>query len=1069
MINRKKFIKLVSANTTGIILLNRLPLNAIAKFNNNPASFSDRMKLPVGATTDPLHANLFDAIDKFTIIQNDNPDHLLIITHEINNDIIDHLPKERDVAIYCYKATFASGSVVHLDGRNFFLLSNKVNFQNTTINTQPAIAQDANPLQQTQLDGLVANRSNIPAPAGEDFAIDKGTLKKSSHPINGRNGGDITISCLSAAGDVVLISTGGDGGKGQNGAPGRNGADDRNLHDIKFFDPVKRPTEGMIDGFPGEIGGAGALGGFGGNGGNQNLMLAGNNIVKLVSPGGGRQGESGDPGPSGKGGIGISHVITGFSSGPGNKEHQPGDKKYAIYRDDDVPSLGQNVAGVKPSNTQERNGNSGHVSITTIDDFYRFIPVEFGRLLLLKAESLYMNSSFKANDPNINEAYDLFSFVYTLSANNPGSAFKGDGGGSGTGEQSTVWKGSLFYLSDYKTDRAQWEFIKQKCSSYIHQIRLNLDFFGNPPNYAPELAYDFLADNFLANYPLIKDFGAYARQIADEKQGLRKEMFNAENYVKQSNFNLANLTSKIADFKKSILELNAELQDRFATIENLKIKLSVDEADLQKAIQDMGGCSFDIAFKCLMAVAAIVAAVYTAGAATGPAVVAVGSVISGLEAVKNLADLKKALNDDKSVIRQGAKNVSDQMAVIGDDYDKVKKNVRVIQDAFKEKDAPNVAIPDYLICVDTKKFDDTIDKIIDDPNLSDRAKSQAARYKHDYHYFTDFVMVTNQKRLEITSDVLGISQAYHEMELQQQQIDRYNETILNNTISLTAKQDLFEMYYRIVSHASYLIYLQNKALAYQYPANADNGDDNQFDNWNLTQLGLNAFTANWNYILHFNDPKSSLRRPKSTLNPLVIEFIQHDASNLNKVRNVNYVSNLSLQDFKRPLRDEQGDTYFSLHFDILPTKLNHSYIFLGGYNIKVRGLVFFFKSKTMQHDELSFKLTHLGNSIVTKDKDLNQIQFFEQPRTTVLYAKVSPHQQPKPSFEIAMGDSTHPQTNLIDGTSSGLIAQLGRSPFASWRLDIPKGFNTLSETDLQRLIADLTNIEIYFYYTYQQG
>jgi len=74
---------------------------------------------------------------------------------------------------------------------------------------------------------------------------------------------------------------------------------------------------------------------------------------------------------------------------------------------------------------------------------------------------------------------------------------------------------------------------------------------------------------------------------------------------------------------------------------------------------------------------------------------------------------------------------------------------------------------------------------------------------------------------------------------------------------------------------------------------------------------------------------------------------------------------------KTPQKDKNGDTYFSCQFDISPTKANHRSIFDDGYNIKVRGAIVYLRSKSMSKDRLRFKLTHLGNSIITIDKNFN--------------------------------------------------------------------------------------------------
>lgn len=1072
MLNRKQFLKLLSINTTGGILLSKNSLGLVS-FKDLIKNYSDESGKRV---PEDLHPNLFDAVKGYKIIQSDDEENLLIIAYELTNDIIANLPKGRNVAIFCYKALFKNGSAVTLDGKNLYLLSNKIEFGNSTISTHPEKAQDANPIQQNQRDGLVQDRNNVIAPAGDDLAVDV-SEKKRDNPINGRNGGDITINSFIVEGKITLISRGGKGGKGQRGANGRNGADDKNVDHIIFFDPVKRPTEGSINGFPGEIGGTGALGGFGGDGGNINLFIPNKNNLKVSDTLGGLQGDSGEPGNSGYGGVGIDHSIIRFeqTASRGGRDARPG-KPRAIYNDADIPSIGQNAAGAKLPNAQQRNGQAGKISINSADEFFKYLPIEFAKLLLLKAESLYLNSTFKKNDSNLNEAYELLSFIYKISSNNPGFGFdlpdvysNPTGFGVGPSDKALFLKSNLFYLQKYTFDKKEWESVKQKCCTYLNQIQLNLDFFGNPPNYAPNLAYDFLAENYLSNVPLIAGFGDFAKNIEKMQNGLQKNIIAANDYVTQCRNNIENLNSEIRKYKNSIISLNSELQIRIPVIENLKIQLQNDQAELQKAIDDMGGCTFGMVLQCLTAVVAIAAAVYTCGAASGAAVAAVGSVVSGLEAINSLAELKEALSNQKSVIRSGVANVSTDMEKISDNIETVKKNVKVIQDAFKKSKGPVVDIPDFLIAVDTSKFDGTIDKIINNPDLSDHAKTKASQFKADYHYFVDYIMVTNQKRLEITSDILSISLAYHEKELQNQQIDRSQTIILTDKISLSDKQDIFEVYYKIKLQASYLIYLQNKSLAYQHPGENIYKDGN-YNQLEIENLNANAFSLNWQKILLLNKSDSAIKSPKSTLSPLIIEFVNHDGSNLINNPNKNFVSNLSFQNFKIPQKDNNGDTYFSCQFDIPSTKVNHKSIFLDGYNIKVRGTIVYLKSKSLSNYRLNFKLTHLGNSIVTIDKDFNQVQFFEDITTTTLYSKVSPAKNRVPSFTQLLANSTDPKDNLIINTSSGDFAQLGRSPFASWKLDVPLGFNpSLSEVQLKNIISDLTAIEFYFYYSYQQG
>lgn len=1064
MLNRKQFLKLIGMNSAGIAILNSFPTSIIASPN-----FGFDIENNNTEDSNTLSPNLFDAVKSYKLIQSDNNNNLLVIAYELTDEIISSLPKERNVAIFCYKCSFKNGGSITLNGRNLFLLSKSIAFNNSTINTHYYTIQDANPIQKNGLEGKIKEQKNIIAPNGEDFAIN-GSGFKSADPINGKNGGDITIRCLEAKGNFDLIAKGGNGGKGQMGANGRDGDDNIDPNNISAPNHV-----GKIYGFPGEIGGQGALGGFGGDGGNVDILIPDIKLLKNLNLAGGEQGESGEAGNSGLNGSGIEHFFAGDIEVSGNKGN--GSRIVHTYGNRNISSTGRNEPGKKNMNTGERKGKAGKITVNS-GDFFKYIPLEYGKLLLLKAESLYLNSAYKENNENLNQAYELLSYIYKIASSNPGNGFSKvepkiesnttiDLGATISEEEKFILD-NLFYLKEYKSDSKQWEAIKQKCSCYLNQIQLNLDFFGNPPNYAPNLAYDFLASNFRDNIPLVDGFEMFAKKITMQQNGLKKEIFQNTQYILQCKRNITYLNSEIENYKKLIISLNIELQQRFTTIENLKQILQNDQALLQKAIDDSGGCSFSMVLSCLTAIVAIAAAVVSCGAATVAAVAAVASVASALKTVNDFKELTQALNNEKTVLNQGVNNLSGKLKEVSNGIQTVRENVAEIKKAFNEKNVANHTIPDFLIAVDTSKFDTTIDKILDDPNLSDSAKEKAAKFKSDYHYFVDYVSVTNQKRIEITASVLQISNSYHERELQNQQFDRYSEiNLTDNALLISDKLDLFDIYYKIKLQASYLIYLQNKSLLYQYP-NQKNDFDGIYDQLELEYLKSDAFTANWYNIYRFNQTATSIQNPRNTLKPLVIEFSNNQGSNINQDTAKNYISYFSHQDFQTPLKDAKGNIYFSCHFNIVPTSANHNYIFLNSYNIKAMGVIAQLKSKKIEHDNLDFKLTHLGNSVITTDKEFNTMQFFQDSKTVSLFSKISSKRNSPPSFNSRLTDGTDPTSNLVERTLNQDFAQLGRSPFASWKIEISTVVNNLTEQQLKNIIADLSSIDLFFYYTYQQ-
>ncbi|PVY43101.1 hypothetical protein [Pontibacter virosus] len=145
---------------------------------------------------------------------------------------------------------------------------------------------------------------------------------------SGENGGDLTVSIhFAQLGNLIIDTSGGDGGKGADGKHGAAGIQDR-YETRTATDPVTKKTTTTTVLVPGRAGTAGSdatMGGSGGHGGNITLQYSTEGFIPIfnneavkkngirILTTGGRQGQSGQPGKGGfqraDGGIKYAEII----------------------------------------------------------------------------------------------------------------------------------------------------------------------------------------------------------------------------------------------------------------------------------------------------------------------------------------------------------------------------------------------------------------------------------------------------------------------------------------------------------------------------------------------------------------------------------------------------------------------------------------------------------------------------------------------------------------------------------------------------------------------------------------
>jgi hypothetical protein len=596
----------------------------------------------------------------------------------------------------------------------------------------------------------------------------------------------------------------------------------------------------------------------------------------------------------------------------------------------------------------------------------------------------------------------------------------------------------LSYLTQYDaTNQSKWAFLKQKAAGYKGQINLGLDIFGNPHNYAPNLSADYITSIINQAIPLVNGFSNYIEKLVKDQRKLENQHIKNDLNEAQCKRTIRQLNDDIANYRQMITVLQKEINVRFIVIEEMKANLVGDDNEFRKDIEDStGGCKLETVIHFLTAVVAIVSAIYTCGATAYAAYKSIGPVIDDLQSADTLNEIKDAL--------KGVQDISKEM-------DDVNSNLKKFQDAYKQLAIPITKTPDSLIAVDKEKFDKTIDQFLNLPS--------AQIYKTDFHEFLDYVDLTNQKRKELTSILLSLNNAYQTVKLLTDQLDNLKATSIRTTnqqVSATDKISLYDLYYKTKWYVIQAIYLQNKAIAYQYAKEAAS----HYDDISFEALQADSFKSNIQLLTNL-DRSTFSYVDENELRPLSVNFgdFPRSFANFLKVRELNSEKYFSFEfTIKAPLisgiiNDHENAKLMQLE-STFPTNLR---------NIKVMGVLLAIKSSAAKKQKLLIRLSHHGNSTVTTTAQFQgQKLYMHSPKQVNITTEVE--MSPKaPTFEPGK------KINLVGGTLG--VTQntaLGVSPFATWTLDIFMSDNQgLTQNKVIDMIKAFKSVDLYFWYYFQ--
>ncbi|QEC78937.1 hypothetical protein [Mucilaginibacter ginsenosidivorax] len=959
--------------------------------------------------------NLIDSLNNYLIVQ-DYLDEILIMAWDLSLDPLS-LPNNKSLTILAYNLTLSDN--LALDQKNIFLLVNRL-----VLNNAPTISTgtDGRPFGGgPKLNDKPCSTVKI-GPSGDNFntALQVYEDAQPDGVMNGRKAGNIVLNVATISGDLTLSAKGGNGGKGQAGADGQVGCD------YEFSESIPNRLPGIYR-HEAESGGLGAIGGWGGDGGNVTLAFADPQAINQVSlnVSGGQQGDYGNVGQPGQhGGRAYQVFYYGYDHGEPMPVTQP------------YPPSGPAPVVPNPVNDNLRGGKAGSVFYEESAAYNRYLPVEFGRLLMLKAEALYLNSR-----EDFTECVQLLTYIMQIAPT------------AGAGLTGNNPDCPSLYLQDYSTDRAAWDALALKAASFLQQIGLGLDIFGHAPNYVPNLTMSFLQTNFAQVSNLIDGFEDFVKDLLNRQENLQLTVASREISVSQYDRLLSGYQDQINSGQTALIQQSQEIEQRLTTTEKLKTDLFFDDQEFRQAVRDAsGGCGLPEVIQCVSAIVTVgTAAVGLWGVSVG-AFGAVSHIISGISAVADAPELFMTAIGSEGIISGGIKDLRKEIATGEDD-------INTIKNAYNSIPGVQDPTPKSLLGVDVATFDKSIDKYLNLP--------AARKYKKDFHDFLDYVEVTNQKRIQLTAGVLKINKLYQDKQAaitEQNKLKGDITHVIGQQMSLSAKQAVTDLYFQTKWDIIRQIYLQNRAMAYLNPAS--NQIQTYYDTSTRTLLA-EVFRKNSEYLLSLSAVQYQRMSNADIQSPYSLS--------LNPANDKNLVSATFLNSFLAGEDDGLGHRDHILHFNIDTVKLDSHdptsqkrisdlrEVFKYVKNIRVTGVKAVFRLGSAMPGELTFRLTHLGRSTITTQPN------FQEPVVFVHQNAIAgPLHTALDTSSTVSSFSTLEINNLL-GIEMGtdVAYRSGVSPFASWQLRINESDNP--GIDVPAVLTKLQQIDLYFSYYYENA
>lgn len=869
---------------------------------------------------------------------------------------------------------------------------------------------------------------------------DNTDLNGNAQSLDGGNGGTVRLFAESIQGSLEIIAAGGRGAKGQEGGDAINNRDGAAG---PHLGPGSKDDFNGQDGFPPTDGGDGAKGGNGGKGGaivvgyqewlfyeaylesqaeNQKeiefygkVEKAGIDIIgsapkripDLLSASGGQSGIGGEGGKPGHGGHGGA---AGSVEGWGGDFETPGEEgEPGKDRSGEIGTNGRNGDPGTP-------GESGSVKIVKNNLLsLHMLPSSYFRVLILSGENLYIN--------NDNErAREVFEWILSFKEylkNNPG----------GAKEPLSV------YLSD--EELACFEPFFSKADLYLNQISHGFDFFGNATNYVTILDNSFYDDKILHFKGFVEEYEEFVGSVLSKTLDDSKEIKSRTNVKAALQNNIGSLNAENVRLVDSLRALNNEIRNRLNEIPIFKQRIFEKEAAFRQAIENANqGCDLQQTLTTITKIVSIAVSVYSV-VGTAAALATIAS-----QGPEILSDFNKKYEDKKpgfdmaswnKLFNEGGDNSLvkrvEKVQKAGESFE---KNVKLLGETHQKiKDDKQ-----SLVSIPTANVDDSSganrNRFVDQMKDFIGKYPEAKVYRDEVLSFFDFCDITNQKRLQFTSNFFTIMQNQSCIETYENDLSSISGaifTIKNNEISSEKKWMFLDSYLKMKQFYLKLIYLHTKSINFLTLKNSQFSP--RYYDQSVVTLGEN-YQQNLDLLIDYINSSDSPQVFDNFDHPIVLDQNNYP---------------ISFAKFKNKEVNSNGRVtfYFSIPIDAA---------FLDGVReIRLTSAKVLIKGAKTDSGEISFTLIHSGNSTFIKADD-SVVTFSHALKTHPLRYKLSDDTYDDPNY--IFGDFKSP----IKSADLKPEHHIGISPFANWGISINPKTSYNQNLDL----SQVSQIEVHFEY-----